>query len=264
MATVSGAHADRIARARELLSVKGRREHGRFSFEGPTLLEEALRSHIAIQELYVTQRVLDANATVAELDRDGGPPVYLVDERTMGKISDLETPTGLVAVAPLRFRPLPELLTNRLVLVLADLNDPGNAGTLLRSAEAFGAAGVVFGSLGVDPYHPKVVRGGMGAIFRLALAVADPAALLAAAAQASSEVVGLEAGAENIGTATWAERTALVVGHERRGLGPWAVACTRRVAIPMTEVTESLNAAVAGSLALYEASKGTVKRAPGG
>ncbi len=263
MATVVGAHADRIARARELLSVKGRREHGRFSFEGPTLLEEALRSGVAIEELYVTQRVLDANATVAALDR-AGPPVYLTDERTMGKISDLETPTGLVAVAPLRFTPLPELLANRLVLVLADLNDPGNAGTLLRSAEAFGAAGVVFGSLGVDPYHPKVVRGGMGAIFRLALAVADPAALLAAAAQASSEVVGLEAGAENIGTAAWAERTALVVGHERRGLGPWAAACTRRVAIPMTEVTESLNAAVAGSLALYEASKGAVKRAPGG
>jgi TrmH family RNA methyltransferase len=261
MATVTGAHAERIGRARDLLGVKGRREHGRFAFEGPTLLDEALRSGIPVEELYVTQRVLDANATVAKLDRDGHA-VFLVDERTMAKISDLETPTGLVGVAPLRFMPLPELLAAPLALVLADINDPGNAGTLLRSAEAFGAAGVVFGSSGVDPYHPKVVRGAMGAIFRLGLAVADPPALRAAAQSAACEVVGLDAGGPDVAAGPWGERTALVVGHERRGLGPWGSVCERRLGIPMLDAAESLNAAVAGSIALYEASKRAVKRAP--
>lgn len=263
MATVTGAHADRVGRARDLLGVKGRREHGRFAFEGPTLLDEALRSGLAIEELFVTQRVLDANGTVAKLDREGHP-VYLVDERTMAKISDLETPAGLVAVAAQRFTPLPELLARPLVLVLGDMNDPGNAGTLLRSAEAFGAGGVIFGKLGVDPYHPKVVRGAMGAIFRLDLAVADPASLAAAAEAAACEVIGLDAGSPDVAATAWTERTALVVGHERHGLGRWAAICARTSGIPMIDPTESLNAAVAGSIALYEASKVAVNRAPRG
>jgi RNA methyltransferase, TrmH family len=262
VATVTGAHADRIGRARDLLSVKGRREHGRFSFEGPTLLDEALRSNVAIEELYVTQRVLDANEAVAKLDADGFP-VYLVDERTLDKLSDLETPTGLVAVAPLPVTPLARLLEHPLVLVLAEINDPGNAGTLLRSAEAFGAGGVVFGRLGVDPFHPKVVRAAMGAIFRLGLAVADPATLRAASKASGTEVLGLEADAPDIQASPRAQRTALVIGHERRGLGDWEALCARKVGIPMADSAESLNASVAGSIALYELSRQAVKRAPG-
>jgi RNA methyltransferase, TrmH family len=226
------------------------------------LLDEALRSKVAIEELYVTQRVLDANEAVAKLDADGFP-VYLVDERTLDKLSDLETPTGLVAVAPLPTTPLAQLLEHPLVLVLAELNDPGNAGTLLRSAEAFGAGGVIFGKLGVDPFHPKVVRGAMGAIFRLKLAVADPAEFGAAAEVAGTEVLGLEAGAPDIGGLSHAARTALVIGHERRGLGPWEPHCAQKIGIPITRLTESLNASVAGSIALYELSRQAVKRAPG-
>jgi len=264
MATVTGARADRIGRVRELLAAKGRREAGAFTFEGPTLLEEALRSDAEVHEIYVTDRVLGGNPIVGKLDRDGFP-VYLVDERTMAKISDLETPTGIVAVAPLRYTPLEQLLAAPLTLVLADLNDPGNAGTLLRSAEAFGAGGVVFGAMGVDPYHPKVVRGAMGAIFRLGLAVADPAGCRLAALAVQAELVGLDVAGEPIRTHVWGPRTALVVGHERRGLGPWGALCARRVAIPMAQPTESLNAAMAGSIALYEAAATqAVKRASGG
>lgn len=264
MATVTGAHADRIGRVRDLLAAKGRREQGAFTFEGPTLLEEALRSDAEIHEIYVTDRVLGGNPIVGKLDRTGFP-VFLVDDRTMAKISDLETPTGIVAVAPLRYTPLEQLLGGPLTLVLADLNDPGNVGTLLRSAEAFGASGVALGALGVDPYHPKVVRGAMGAIFRLGLAVTEPAGCQAAALAAGADLVGLDAAGESLRAHTWGPRTALVVGHERRGLGPWGAICKRRIAIPMAEPTESLNAAVAGSIALYEAAAGqAVKRASGG
>jgi TrmH family RNA methyltransferase len=262
MATVTGAHADRIGRVRDLLETKGRREHGRFTFEGPTLLAEALRSGVVVDELYVTQPVLDKNPTVRELDA-GGTPVYVVDDRTLNKISDLETPTGIVAVAPVRYVALPVLLAQPLTLVLADLNDPGNAGTLLRSAEAFGASGVVFGNLGVDPYHPKVVRGAMGAVFRLGLAVAKPAEFGAAAAAEGIDVVGLDAGGADLRAARWASRTALVVGHERRGLGLWEGACSRVLAVPMAKEAESLNASVAGSIALYEVAREAVKRVSG-
>ena len=114
-----------------------------------------------------------------------------------GKFPILETPTGIVAVTPLRLRPVAELMHGP-ALLLADLNDPGNAGTLLRSAEAFGASGVVFGSLGVDPFHPKVVRGAMGALFRLPLASATPEELASAARAAGIPIFGLAMGGEAV------------------------------------------------------------------
>lgn len=248
MATVTGAHADRIARVRDLRSAKGSKEHGRFAFEGPTLLEEALRSGVAVEELYATQSVYESSARVRELEA-AGTPVFLVDERTSAKISDLDTPPGLLGVAARRLATVNEAAAGRMTLVLADLNDPGNVGTLLRSGEAFGVTGVILGRLGVDPYHPKVVRGAMGAVFRLPLAVAEPDELWAA--PAPPVVLGLAAGGEDIALADLGERTALVVGHERRGLGLWEPGCTALTGIPMTGLSESLNAAVAGSIALY-------------
>jgi len=268
VAALAGAHGERVMRARDLLTAKGRREQQRFLFEGPTLLDEAIRSGIHIEELYVAERIFGTNPTVSALD-DQPDRVFIVDDRTMNKLSDVETPTGIIAVAPLRYAPLEALLAGSRTLVLADLNDPGNAGTLLRSAEAFGVGGVVFGNLGVDPYHPKVVRGAMGAIFRLQVAVADPPAFGSAAAAAGATVIGLDARGESLASSDWPGRSAIVVGHERRGLGPWEAFCTRRVAIPMRQASESLNASVAGSIALYVASQhdasqeGAADAAPG-
>ena len=257
MAVQLGAHAEKIHAVRELLATKGRREQSRFAFEGPTLLEEASRSGVRIDEAYATDSVYANSASVRALEA-AGTPVYLVDDRTMGKISDLETPTGLVMVTPIQLKPVNLVFADPgVVLVLADLNDPGNAGTLLRSAEAFGVTRVVFGRFGVDPYHPKVVRGAMGAIFRLNLSVCEPIELAAAAAAAGATAFGLTTGGEPLSAAVFGQRSALIVGHERRGLGLWESACSRQLLIPMRGATESLNAAVAGSIALYEASKRT-------
>lgn len=248
MATLAGAHSAHVARARDLHAVKGRKEHTRFLFEGPTLLAEAHSSNAAIEEIFVTEQLYERSPVVRELE-SAGVAVYLVDDRVAAKLSDLETPTGLVAVAHQRFTPLEELLSGPLTLVLADLNDPGNVGTLLRSAEALGASGVVLGRLGVDPYHPKVVRGSMGAIFRIPFAAAGPEELIAA--RGSAAVIGLDARGSDIETIELAPTVCLVVGHERRGLGAWESACTSLAGIPMRGPSESLNAAVAGSLALY-------------
>lgn len=242
-------------RVRELQTVKGRKEQGRFVFEGPTLLDEALRSGVAVDELYVTAQVFTANPTVRGLDA-AGTPVYVVDERTLRKISDLETPPGLVAVSAQRPAALESILQGRLTLVLADLNDPGNVGTLMRSAEAFSATGVVHGSLGVDPYHPKVVRGAMGAVFRMPLAVASAADFAVAAEAAGCKIVGLAARGEALGKVSPGQATALIVGHERRGLGPWATQDIILAGIPINSNVDSLNAAIAGSIGLYVLSNG--------
>lgn len=251
MPTSLGAHNPRVAYARELLSKKGRREHRAFSFEGPTLLAEAIAAGIEIQALYATAAAYEAHPPARQAEA-GGTDVFIVDERTMARISDVETPTGLLAVTPLRTVPLQQMLERPgVVLLLADVGDPGNAGTLLRSAEAFGAIGVIFGRLGVEPHHPKVVRAAMGAVFRMPLAVAEPAEVGAYAE--GWQITGLAAGHEPLARLSWAAGTVLAVGSERQGLGAWEPLCERLASIPMPGEAESLNAAVAGSIALYEA-----------
>ena len=253
MPTALGLHSPRLTRVRALQTVKGRREHGLFAFEGATLLGEAERSGLPLEELYVTKAAFEANPALAGLEASG-VPLFLVDDRAAAKLSDVETPSGIVAVAALRIAPIEALLAaGGVVAVLADLNDPGNAGTLVRSAEAFGCAGIAFGSLGVDPFHPKVVRAAMGSLFRLRTAVAEPADLAAAAAGAGFEIAGLSSSGEPLESAAWTARNAVVIGHERHGLGRWERVCGRLLAIEMSGRAESLNAAVAGSIALYRA-----------
>lgn len=253
MPTSLGARNARVDFARDLLSKKGRREHARFSFEGPTLLADALAARVPVEAIYATQRAFDETPLVRDAE-SAGVPVYVVDDRTMSRISDVETPSGLVSVAPATLFGAGELLEQPgVVLALADVNDPGNAGTLLRTAEAFGVTRVIFGARGAEPHLPKVVRAAMGAIFRIRMAVATPADLHAVAGD--WEVTGLAARGEPLDRLHWPDRSLLVVGNERHGLGPWEALCTRFGAIPMPGAAESLNAGVAGAIALYEATK---------
>jgi len=254
MATALGLHSERLRRLRALRTHKARRELGRFAFEGPTLLAEAVAAGFPIEELYATQAAYDAESLIHELEA-AGSEVFIVPASAAERISDVQSPSGVVAVGPVRLHS-PEALfsAGSPLLVLADLNDPANAGTLLRSADAFGCAGVLFGRLGVDPYHPKVVRGSMGAVFRLALAVGDPAETAAAASAAGVRIAGLAAWGEPIAAAELGPPLAILVGHERRGLGAWESLCAKVFSIPMRGRAESLSAAVAGSIALYEAS----------
>jgi len=252
VALALGAQNARISYARELLTKRGRDEHRAYAIEGATLLEEALRSGAIVRELFVTDAAANEPA-VASLDRSG-VPTYLIGDRAFAKISDVETPTGILAVVDRKPARLEALLAKPgLVLLVADLSDPGNLGTLLRAAEAFGATGAIAGDLGVDPYHPKVVRAGMGAHFRLPITVAAPDEVAAAAQAAGAELVGLAAGGVEVASLSWPDRTVLAVGHERHGLGRFEPICRTIAGIPMAPAAESLNVAVAGGIALYEA-----------
>lgn len=252
MADPLGAHSPKVSSVRELLQKKGRREQGRFIVEGPTLIAEARASGLQLHEAFATETAFERYAQARELGK--AIPVHLVDERTFARLSDLSTPTGLLAVAQMPQRNAVDLLQEPgLVLLLAEINDPGNAGTLVRSAEAFGVRRVIFGSGGVEPFHPKVVRAAMGSIFRAAVAAASPEELRAALA--GWTVLGLDAEGDPLDRLAIPERTVLAVGQERHGLGAWRDLCTGLAGIPMHGPTESLNAAMAGSIALYEASK---------
>jgi TrmH family RNA methyltransferase len=253
LATRLGIHADRLKATRALRTVKGRKESRKFAFEGFTLLAEARAAGIIPEELFVTEEAY-ADRAVRNIE-DAGVPVYVVEASSAAALSDLTTPNGVVAVAAQRWSSLANALqSSPLSIVLADLADPANAGTILRSGDAFGCGAVIFGDLGIDPYHPKVVRGSMGAIFRLRLALCGPEDLSEAATSSGAQVVGLTSAGEPIGEVSWQLPSALVVGHERHGLGRWENCCSRLVAIPMSGPAESLSAGVAASIAIYQAS----------
>jgi len=252
--TALGPHNPRLAAVHRLLTPAGRREQRRFTAEGPTLLAEAERSGLVPREVYATERGLAVVGTeaVARLEHSA-VPVYEVPERAYARLSDLETASGVLAVLDLPERePADVIARDGPVLLLAGVGDPGNAGTLVRSAEAFGAAGVLFGRGGVDPFNPKTVRAAMGSLFRVPLAQVDPGELFALAERSGRTIVAADKDGDDLRTVALPPRVVLAVGNERRGVRDWLPRWDRAVRIPQRPDAESLNAAVAGSVLLYE------------
>jgi TrmH family RNA methyltransferase len=249
-----GAHSPKLDAVRALKTKAGRREQGRFAVEGPTMLAEALRSGSSPGAVYTTAAAADAaGPLLAGLGDD--VEVFLIPDRAMDRLSDLETAPGILAVFRTSLvEPARLLATGGILLLLAGLGDPGNAGTLLRSAEIFGFSGILFGDDGVEPYNPKVVRASMGAIFRVPLGVAGPADLSAAARQAGYELVATGEGGTPLPDFRFSARSIVAVGNERRGVAGWLPSWDRTVTIPQRGAGESLNAAVAGSIVAYVAS----------
>ena len=176
---------------------------------------------------------------------------WLVSEVVLAACSDTETPQGVLAVVPfqsIQARP-------GLILILDQIRDPGNMGAILRSAEASGAGQVILAPGTVDLYNPKVVRGGMGAHFRLPVAVLDWPAI---ARRVADRAVWLAdaAGETLCDQVDWTAPSALIVGGEAAGAGDQATTlATGRVSIPMAGGAESLNAAMAATVILFEAAR---------
>lgn len=241
-----GSHSPRLGAVRELLTKTGRREQGRFSVAGMTMLEEALGANRIPEAVYVTADGL------AHLPPTLGDRTFVVPDRALRRLSDLETPPAVIAVHRCSLEaPETILAAGGPALVLADVSDPGNAGTLLRSAEIFGVAAALFTDQAVEPYNPKVVRATMGAAFRLRLGTAAAAAVLAAALRNRYAVVVADRSGSPLPTFRFPPKPLIVVGHERHGPGAWLQHADHAVAIPQSGSGQSLNAAVAGGIILY-------------
>ncbi|GAB3348051.1 TrmH family RNA methyltransferase [Modestobacter lapidis] len=251
----------RVVAARKLTRRGGRDDAGAFLAEGRQAVAEALaeagRDPVAVREVFATEA---AAAAHGELLAGTRVPVRLVTERAAASLSETVTPQGLVAVCALRDVPARSLAADppRLAVALAELNDPGNAGTVLRTADACGAGAVVFGSGSADPFHGKVVRSSAGSLFHVDVVRSAPleelipvlraAGVTVLAADGGGEVA-LDAAAEEgllAGPVLW------LFGNEARGLDPaLAALADARVRIPMRGRAESLNLAVAASICLY-------------
>lgn len=264
MPTILGAHSPRIAALRELRTSAGRRAAGRFAVDGTTMLGEALAAGRTPEALFATARGLsdlNADPRFATLAAEA----LVVSDHAMAKLSDLVTPPGVLAVHRAQIQALDVLLADGAPgLVLAGLNDPGNAGTLLRTAEIFGITTAIFGSGGVEPYHPKVVRASMGAIFRMQIATCSAHELTLAAIANRYEVVALGLGGTPLPQFHFERRALMAIGNERRGTESFLERVDREVAIPQTGAGESLNAAIAGGIVLYAFARAREAGAPPG
>ena len=232
----------------------GRRRAARFLAEGPNLVKAALRRDLVV-EVFVTEAASSRFESMLS-----GVPVHLVTDRAAKALSDTVTPVGLVAVCDVPSTSLDDVLADepRLVAVAAEISEPGNAGTLIRIADAMGADAVVLAGHGVDPYNGKCLRASAGSIFSIPV-VSEPDA---AQAVSSLSDVGLQVlattadGEVSLDDAELSAPTAWLFGPEAHGLAPaLASAAAHRIRIPMSGGAESLNVAAAAAICLYQSAR---------
>lgn len=234
----------------------GRRRAARFLAEGPNLVEAASRRGL-VCEVFATEAAADR---FGPLLQSAGAPVHLVTERAAKALSDTVTPVGLVAVCAAPTTTLAEVLATSpgLVAVAVQISEPGNAGTLIRVADAMGADAVVLAGPSVDPYNAKCLRASAGSIFAVpVVAEPDAAAVVSALRDAGLRVLATALDGEVALADTDLSRpTAWLFGPEAHGLpADLAAAADSRVRIEMPGAAESLNVAAAAAICLYQSAR---------
>jgi TrmH family RNA methyltransferase len=219
------------------------------------VISEALQSAHDVKDVFVTE---DAPDRVAVEARDKGAFVHEVSSPVLRSLADTMSSQGAVAVVSVRSAALDDLVSSDLVLVLAEVRDPGNAGTLVRSALAAGASGAVFVTGTVDPFAPKTIRASAGMIFRLPIVSSiglDEA--VAGLREAELRAVGTDAlEGTSIYDADLSGPLAIVIGNEAWGMPDAARELVDEVvSIPMHGPAESINASIAGSVILFEVAR---------
>ncbi len=245
----------RLKDLRRLSRRSERSERRLFLADGPNAVEGALAVPGCVVEVFVTSAAAPLLAVPDDVR------VTAVDDRALASLSDAVSPAGVVALCRFVDRPLAHLLANdaRLVAVCADVRDPGNAGTIVRTADAAGADAVVLAGHSVDLYNPKTLRASVGSTFHLPVAVEpDPADAVRAVREAGLVVLAADGAGEldlhQPATVDLLRRpTAWLFGNEAWGLpAELAALADHRVRIPIRGRAESLNLSTAAALCLYE------------
>jgi RNA methyltransferase, TrmH family len=254
----------RLVAARRLTRRQSRREAGRFLAEGAQAVREALGRPKVVLSIFATAEALERNAELVDAARTLGVRVDEVSARAAAGLSETVRPQGVVAVCRKVHVPLRKAFETdpRLVAVLVDANDPGNAGTILRSADAAGATAVVFAGDSVDVYNGKVVRASAGSIFHVDVVTDVPAEAAVAAARAAGCTVlaATGTGADDLNALidghALEKATAWLFGNEANGLSDEVLACAdRTVRVPLYGHAESLNVAAAAAVCLYASAR---------
>jgi TrmH family RNA methyltransferase len=262
---IDSPHNTHVAAARSLLTRKGRTAASAFLVEGPHAVDEALAApgH-RVRELFVTDSAADREKDLLQAAARNGVRVRMVTERVLGSIRDTVTPQGVVAVVETPTVALADVFdaSPRLVVLLEEISDPGNAGTVIRTADAAGADAVVATTGSVDVWAGKCVRASAGSVFHTPLvtdvtiaevldrARAGGAQVLATAADGMADLDDL------IDDGALASPTVWVFGNEAHGVSDQLrAAADRTVRLPVYGAAESLNLAAAAAVCLYASAR---------
>ncbi len=225
----------------KLKDKKTRDEEGLFLVEGDHLVKEALKYHLIKEILTLDDNSYDV-------------PTYQVTNEIMKKLTEQQTPPRVIGVC----QKLKEHEVLGSVLVLDEIQDPGNLGTILRSAVAFGMKNIVLSPTCVDLYNPKVIRSTEGIFFPLNIIRTDLVSFIEKQKMSNESyvVMGADMNGEDVGKIIFPEPVILVIGNEGQGISKEVRECIDTfVRIPMNDFCESLNAAVSASILMYERSK---------
>lgn len=237
-----------------------RRETGLFVIEGARLSYDAAQSGTKLTAVFITPEARDKYADYFGAIVQTGAPVYEITSQVASHLADTRTSQGIFCIAKMRDTSLDiaNLKPNGSYLALENLQDPGNLGTILRTAEAMGIDGIML-SLGcTDIYSPKVVRASMGAVFRIDFAsgLDLPAALSALKAKGHTVLAAVAKGGEDLLSFDFSKGAVAVIGNEGNGLTEDCIrACSKGVTVRMRGRAESLNAAAAATVIIWEMTK---------
>ena len=250
MERITSAKNPTVRALRALAERKGRLEQGRFLVEGEVMIGEALKCGLTPREALADEAHADAAAALEA----AGARAFLAPRSLLEAVCETKTPQGVCASFDLP-EPLPPEKAPARIVALDGTQDPGNVGTIWRTADAAGFQGLLFGTGCADPLSPKVQRSAMGSGFRVPFMTADdlPAALMDLRERGWSVIASDLSGADFYRRPDPGEKYVLVIGNEARGICD-AVrdAATTLVKLPMRGGAESLNAAVAAGIMMYE------------
>lgn len=245
-----------VKAAAELKQKKYRQQRGEFLAEGLRTVEEAV-AFKAAQQIFYTATEDERTLQLLEQAAFMQLKLTCVSEAVMKKIADTETPQGIIAVCRMQEQPLEQLLASgKLLLVLDRVGDPGNIGTMLRTADAAGVGGIILLKGTADIYAPKTVRSSMGSLFHVPVlsGVAEQEFIDNAKKAGYQLLVTALDGADNLYQADLKGRLAFVMGNEAGGVSASLLKqADKRVFIPMRGKAESLNVAMAAGIVMFEA-----------
>lgn len=237
---------------------KGRWAKGAYLIEGHKMALEAIKEGGLLTKLIINVDLFEAPEIESLTSSiDANTEVIKVSSKLFSRITAMDSPQGVIALIKMINRTARELPSKGRFLFLDGLQDPGNCGTIVRSADAFGFDGLILGPGSVDPYNSKSVQASMGSIFRLPLYFAQDGVSDLGALKAKGYILASTSmeGSVVLKEYQFTDRDIIVIGNEGSGISKTIFdICDSRISIPMPGKAESLNAGVAASLIMYEAS----------
>lgn len=237
---------EHVKRAKALAMAKERNQTGLHLIEGDKLLNEAVRSGMEIIDVFVREGLA--------ISRPYDACVHQVSASVLSALTDTASPQGVAAIVRTPVYPLPERFPQGLIVVLDRLQDPGNVGAIIRTADAFGAQCVILSPDSADPFSPKSIRASMGSSYHIPLYIMDALeAVKRLTAEGCACIAGHLGGSEAL--PPFSGSAALFIGNEGRGVSSAVSERCYAYRLPMKGRAESLNASVAAGILIYKLSE---------